>query len=262
MGASMNAPLRVLGWALLLCAVPAWGIALFGGDHAANQTNPPNGAPWKHVANLGAQQASGIYLGKRFILTANHIAVQDLTPVLLNGVTYQRDTSFPDTRIGNDDIRIFRISGNPGLPAMPLIAKTEQEFKRKATVVGWGFGTGTEIANQGWQRNSVRVRRWGTNTTLGRYIDTADGLRLATTFDAGIGSNETSLMLGDSGGGLFIKYKGKWKLAGVSVDNDHVEQALYDKKLDEAGNQPDHAYFVPIKPHRQEIRAIISKASP
>src|SRR5689334_22858050 len=104
----MNAPLRNLCCALLLCSVPAWGIALFGEDHPANQYDPPNGAPWRYVANLGTQTASGIYLGKRFVLTAEHIAVQDLTPVLLDDTSYQRDTSFEPMRIGDDDIRLIR----------------------------------------------------------------------------------------------------------------------------------------------------------
>jgi hypothetical protein len=258
----MKARVRILCSALLLCSVSAFGVALFGGDHPGNQQNPPNGAPWRYVAQLGNQTASGVYLGKRFIITANHVAQQDLTPVLLNGVSYQRDLSFPDTRIGNDDIRLFRIVGNPGLPAMPLIAKKDPEFNRKATVVGCGYGTGTEIAGQGWQRNNARVRRWGTNTTFGRYVETADGIRLATAFNANVGPNETSLMLGDSGGALFIKYAGKWKLAGVAVDNDDVEQALYDRDPAQEGDQPDRAFYVPMKLHRQEIRAIISAAKP
>jgi len=258
----MNAPLRVLSCALLLCSVPAWGIALFGGDHPANQADPPNGAPWRYVANLGTQTASGIYLGKRFILTANHIAEQDLTPILLDGVSYVHDPGFPPMRIGQDDIRLFRILGDPGLPVMPLIAKFESDLNRRATVVGWGFGTGTEIAGQGWQRNSVRVCRWGTNTTFARYFNTADGTRLVTAFNADVGPNEMSLMLGDSGGGLFIKTAGTWKLAGVCVDNDNVEQAFYDKDTTKPGNQPDHAYYVPVKLHRQEIRTVIREAAP
>jgi hypothetical protein len=231
---------------LLLCSVKARGIAVFGGDHPENQT-------WRYVAGLGTLTGSGIYLGKRFILTANHIAVQDLTLVLLNGVSYIRDTSFAPMQIGDDD---------PGMRAMPLIGKFDPDFNRRAIVVGWGFGTGTEITGQGWQRDGSRVRRWGTNTTFARYFDTVDGTRLVTAFNADVGPNEMSLMLGDSGGGLFIRYAATWKLAGVCVDNDDVEQAFYDKDTTKPGNQPDHAYYVPVKLHRQEIRTVIREAVP
>jgi hypothetical protein len=246
--------------ALLLAAFPAWGLALFGGDFAENQAPPPNGSPWAYVARMGTSEATGVYLGKRFVLTANHINL--LSPVLVNGVNYQRDTAFAPRQIGGDDLKLIRILGDPALPGLPLIGSADNELARRCTVIAWGDGTGAAIAGRGWTRNSLRVQRWGLNTTLPQIYPKSGGERLVTAFNANLGRNECSLLLGDSGGALFIKFNGVWKLVGLAVDADNINEAYYDRDPNTAGNQPDRDYYVPIKKHRAEIRQVINAAAP
>jgi hypothetical protein len=245
--------------ALSFAALPATGICLYGDDHPANQTPPPNGAPWRHVARVGAPDGSGVYLGKRFIITANH--VQAIDEVLLDGVTYARDTAFSPRRIGGDDIKLFRIASKPNLPTLPLIAAADNDLVKRCTMIGWGLGTGAPVANQGWNWNDIRKQRWGLNNTLG-ILGNADGFeRLLTAFNFGSASNEASVANTDSGGGLFVKVAGVWKLAGVAVDADS-NGAFYDHDTTKAGNQADRSYFVRIKNHRAQIKKIMAAATP
>ena len=245
--------------ALSLAALPAAAICIFGGDPPANQAAPPNGSPWRHVARVGAPDGSGVYLGKRFIITANH--VQAIDDILLDGVAYTRDTSFPPRRIGGDDIKLIRITTKPNLPALPLIGAADVDLVKRCTMIGWGLGTGTPVANQGWNWNDIRAKRWGLNDTLGILGD-ADGFqRLMTAFNFGTPANEASVANTDSGGGLFIKVAGVWKLAGIAVDADS-NAAFYDHDTTKPGNQPDRSYFVRIKNHRDQIKNVMAAAAP
>jgi hypothetical protein len=247
------------GCALFFAAASALGICLYGGDHEANQSPPPNGAPWRHVARVGAPDGSGVYLGKRFIITANH--VQAIDSVLLDGASYARDTSFEPRRIGGDDIKLFRIATKPELPTLPLIAAADEDLAKRCTIIGWGLGTGAPVANQGWNWNDIRKQRWGLNDTM-RPLGSAEGFeRLMTAFNFGSANNEASVANTDSGGGLFIKVAGVWKLGGIAVDADS-NGAFYDHDTTKPGNQPDRSYFVRIKNHRNQIKKIMADATP
>jgi hypothetical protein len=246
--------------ALLTVPLSAWGLALFGGDFAENQTPPPNGAPWAHVARMGTSEATGVYLGKRFVLTANHVPL--LSPVLLGGVNYQRDPAFAPQQIGGDDLKLIRITGSPTLPVLPLIGPADYEYNRRCTIIAWGYGTGSDFQQRGWSANSLRAQRWGHNLLLPQLYPTSDGERLVTAFNAGQGRNECSLLIGDSGGALFVKFNGVWKLTGLAVDADNLNQALFDRDPAKPGDQPDRDYFVPLKKHRAEIKQIMAQAAP
>ena len=246
---------------LLGCAVcfstTAFGIVLWGGDLAANLKAPTNGAPWNRVAKVGDPSGSGVYLGKRFVITANHVT--GLGPIVLNGVTYDRDTTFPPTQIGSQDLKLIRIVGDPGISGVPLIGPRESEFARRCMVIGWGLGRGEAVPLQGWKWGSTRVQRWGMNNTYPYVIQTPDGPRMATSFDRGWGASEMSLANADSGCGLFIYLGGIWKLAGIGTDVDD-NAAYYDRNLTRAGNQPTRSYYVRIRPNRAAILAIINAA--
>jgi len=245
---------------LLFATAPAWGLALFGGDFAINQAPPKDGAPWAHVVQMGTSEATGVYIEKRFVLTANHINL--LSPVLINGVSYQRDTAFAPRQLGGDDLKLIRIVGTPPLAKLPLIGPNDVEYSRRCTVIAWGDGTGAALAGRGWTRNNIRVKRWGHNTLLPRLYPGPDGERLITAFNTGFGRNECSLLLGDSGGALFVKFGSLWRLVGLAVDADNINDALYDRDPSTDGNQPDRDYYVPIKKHRAEIRQVINAAAP
>lgn len=254
-------PLFVLG--LIALARPALGLIVINADESANRVAPTNGAPWPYVARLDdhfGARASGVYLGNRYVLTANHVD-NDMNNVFLNGVNYAVDTTFTPVAIPNADLRILRIVSDPGLPAIHLAGTTDNTFNQPATMIGWGVGKGTAIPNQGWNWNddSTRFERWGTSTTLNGYkTDPVSGVTfLQTTFDITFGPQTGQLTGGDSGGGLFEMLNGTWTLVGINSDVDTDNEALYDEDPSTPGNQPDHSYFQSVAQYSNQIAAIV-----
>jgi hypothetical protein len=103
----------------------------------------------------------------------------------------------------------------------PLYTKRNERGKQ-AVLIGRGTARGEEIrvgkSLKGWQWGQEdNVRSWGTNTVGGIAVG-AEGVgdTLRFTFDARRSPNEAAISAGDSGGGVFIKDKGAWRLAGVN----------------------------------------------
>ena len=62
--------------------------------------------------------------------------------------------------------------------------------------------------------------RWGTNAIDDRgwlNVGGVDVLGLGTTFDPGVSSDEAQVVVGDSGGAMFVKQAGQWSLAGIII---------------------------------------------
>ena len=241
-------------------AIPAVrAIVLIGGDQPVYRIAPPNGAPWRYVARVGADSGSGVYLGKRFVLTAAHVPYPN--QVEFNGTQYALDTGWGERPINDEDLKLIRIATDPGLPNLKLIGVANNDLGKKCTVIGWGLGNGVPVANQGWQWGLPRTQRWGTNVTLLALLPSEGHQRLATTFDLDAGPSEACLANTDSGGALFQRFEGVWKLAGLAVDTES-NGSFYDHSPDEPGRQPDRSYFVRIKDHRATIKQIMAAAVP
>ena len=168
----MRVPLATL-LALAVLAGPVLGIVVIDPDEKACLAAPPDGAPWNYVARLDTKSgptASGIYLGNRCVLTANHVA-RDVSLVQLNGTNYAVDETFKPVAIEGTDMRVLRIITDPGLPPLPLIGLAESEFEKPCVMIGWGVGKGGAIAGQGWNWGDDRTRRkrWATNSTNAKY---------------------------------------------------------------------------------------------
>ncbi|EDY19783.1 peptidase S1 and S6 chymotrypsin/Hap [Chthoniobacter flavus Ellin428] len=258
--------LQFFVFGLVALARPALGVIVINSDESANRVTPTNGAPWQYVARLDdhfGARASGVYLGNRYVLTANHVD-NDMNNVFLNGVNYAVDTTFIPVAITNADLRIIRIVSDPGLPFLHLASTIDNTFNRPATMIGWGVGRGTAIPNQGWNwgDDSTRFERWGTSATLGNYsTDPVSGFTfLMTTFDITFGPQTGQLTGGDSGGGLFENLNGTWTLVGINSDVDTDNEALYDEDPSTPGNQPDHSYFQTVAQYANQIEAIIGPA--
>lgn len=234
-------------------------IVLIGGDQPLYRVAPANGAPWKYVARVGADSGSGVYLGKRFVLTAAHVPYPN--QVEFNGVQYALDTEWGERQINGDDLKLIRIATDPRLPNLKLIGLANNDLGKKSTLIGWGLGNGAPVANQGWQWGLPRTQRWGNNLTLQTLLPREGRQRLATTFDLAAGASEACLANTDSGGALFQRFAGVWKLAGMAVDTES-NASYYDRSLEEAGHQPDHSYFIRIKDHRATIKQIMAAAAP
>jgi hypothetical protein len=211
------------------------------------------------MENKFGARASGVYIGNRYVLTANHIDA-DINVVHLNGTNYAKDESFQPVVLQGTDLRVMRIMKDPGLPPLPLIGAAESEFNKPCTMIGYGVGKGTEVPNQGWNwgEDPTRLKRWATNTTLARYKTDPQShvTYIQTAFDMAAGPQTGQITGGDSGCGLFENLGGVWKLVGIGADVDVDNKALYDKDPAAPGNQPDHSYFVSVRQFAAQINRI------
>lgn len=255
---------RAFAFVLLAAGFAAWpgrALVFIGGEQPANLQPPPNGAPWDHIAEfIGG--GTGVYLSKRFIITANH--VNKPSSVNINGVNYALDntwTSGGQMQIGGDDIKLIRIATDPGLAKLPLISGINNDLGKACTIIANGVSNGPAVVG-GWQWGQVGKQRWGTNITLPTLGATGEFRRLVTTFDFAYGGKETCIANGDSGGALFQRFDGIWKLAGICVDTETGGSSLYDRDPAKSGNQPDHCYYVRVRKYTPAIRKIIESAAP
>ena len=267
-----------LGGALLETFLPkALALILYGSgptdlNNAQNTTPPANGSPWYNLVQFGQNNASGVYLGNGYVLTANHVSMVD-SGLVINGVSYNRDLSFTPLQITENegttayadsvDLKLIKIFGSPPLPvlqSLPLNFSTT-DVNLTSTIMGWGVGKGSIIPNQGWYwgGDNTRAQRWGTSTTASSSSTaTYSGYQydaLRTYFYRAYGSTTAEIAIGDSGGGLFQKFSNTWKLSGITTT---VLQYLsgaaqYDGILG-GSDQPDAAEFVRISRYGYLLR--------
>ncbi|MDB6154019.1 MAG: Trypsin [Chthoniobacteraceae bacterium] len=240
---------------LLAGVARSQAVIVFGSTESDNLIAPLNGAPWKYVARLDENNASGVYLGNGFLLTANHVSVP--ATALINGGTYLIDSSYAPFQIGGADIKLLRILGDPQLAPLSLIEPGATGLNKASTIIGWGVGKGSEVANQGWNwsDNSSRAERWGSNTTLSDYYVSNNQSYLLTSFDRFQGNEEAAVTIGDSGSALFQKFGTQWELAGITSSVETGGQSLYDHDPLKLLDQPDHNFFIPIALYRDSILA-------
>lgn len=215
-------------------ASSARGVIISTGDGTGNTTAPGDDPGWANVGwrGTGLGGGSAVYLGDRWVLTANHVGANN---VFLNGNTYLYDgtTSIRiqnPTGMGltmNTDLRLFRITTDPGLPTLTISASAPSNGStavmigagrnRAASTTTWGSLTGYS-----WLES--RSMRWGQNVILDNAATTpsyghGDVLSLVTEFNTGGSAiaDEAQGSLGDSGGALFYKNGLQWELAGIMV---------------------------------------------
>lgn len=200
-------------------------------NNAFNTSAPANGAPWSNVAQQerlvsGSPivDSSAVYIGNGYVLTAAH--TYGPTSVILDGVAYSVDSSFPAISLAPIDVRLYKILNPPALPLVSLPDTADNDLGTACTMIGWGKGKGAIVTGKGWQwgDDSTKTKRWGTNTTQGStaaisYL-TYSYNAAYTLFNASAnvnqaGQTEASAATSDSGGGLFQQFSGTWKLAGL-----------------------------------------------
>lgn len=249
-----------------MCAHPARALIVFDTgtdtDNAFNTTAPGNGAPWQYVAEVTntdvSTNASAVYLGNDFLITANHVNLT--SSVLLNGTSYAIDNTYTPLQLGSADLKLFKITGDPGLASLQLTGTLDNDLNMSSTMVGWGVGKGSVIAGNGWTwgDDSTRAQRWGSNVTLSTLALSGGVLYLQTAFDSGLGSNVASATLGDSGSALFQNFGGTWKLAGIYVGLDPgAGGASYYAGSPNNLSGMDYSYAIEIKPYSDAILADI-----
>ena len=221
------------------CRVPELAVAVWAtmlslravifqgtGDPTHNTTAPTGtlaGSGWQWQGGWGG--LSGTPVAPDFFLTAGHVGGGTGQMFQLNGQNYLAIAAYTAPGV---DLRLWRVAGTfPGFA--PLYTGTA-EVGKGVTVFGYGTQRGDPIIvdgkTKGWGWGPVdALQRWGTNTIAfvlnasGRIIVNEapqPGDQLACTFDAGAGGDEATLSAGDSGGGVFVRDGGTWKLAGIN----------------------------------------------
>ncbi len=245
-------------------------------DPANSATYPTGealGVPWQYLICYGQGNASGVYIGNGYLLTAWHVTDADAgTPLQINGTTHTRDMSFASVPIvfpaehGGHvvDLKVQRLATDPSLATLPILPSATEDLSSPVVACAWGEGKGTLVENQGWYWGSgTRAFRWGTNTTYPivspATYDIGAGVpmnyeTLPTTFETNKGSSEFQCTMGDSGSGLFQKSGSTWYLSGITTTVSVNGSAFYDRDLGTFGNQGDSSFFVRLKNYAWVLR--------
>jgi len=253
----------------------------------ARTIDDPTADLWNHVVQIRkpdgtSPDASGVYLGNGFILTANHVTG---SRYFIEGTEYAVDTSYNGTgskRVTNSqgeglDLKLVKIQSPPALDAIQMMNSTQSALSSYSLYIGWGVGKGTpqttDPANQGWTWGSEAAtanKRWGRNLTLGSnynemsnpntYLETQFN-RTAFASPAAYNDDVFSLTIGDSGGGLFQYVDSQWMLAGIGTDVSTLWSSYYDRNTGSSGDQPDSSYFVSMPAHSQDVLNAIPEPS-
>lgn len=213
--------------------LPGAHALILGGAVASQEAAPADDPGWANVVTVNS--SSGVYLGNGWMLTAAHVGSGSVT---VGATTYNVQPGStvrlkrPDAS-GPTDLVMFRLAGDPGLPALTLIGGTLPDATQ-VTMVGCGRRRGAAVNYDfDWNAGAAEpifvgyawaesAKGWGRNRT-NSVVDVAyddNVVRLyETVFDDGpeAEADEAQGALHDSGGGLFVKEGGNWLLAGIML---------------------------------------------
>lgn len=229
---------------VLFVSTRADAVILFGS--ATRNTSAPtgtlSGSGWQFQGQFAG--FLGTPISSKYFITAQHIGGSVGQDFQYDGNTYFTDQA---VNIPNTDLRLWRISGTfPTWAPLYDPAVDGSERKKSLVVIGRGTQRGDPVYApavpvepepipnpdnpvlnrdlgptgqrlRGWRWGiEDRVQAWGQNV-IADVFDTDDfGRLLYFTFDQDGGPNEAHLSAGDSGGAVFIKSGGVWKLAGIN----------------------------------------------
>ena len=202
--------------ALFAFASLAKGVILYRTDDPAANTTEPSGSlagsGWQYEGNFG--NFLGTAIAPHYFVTAKHLG-SGPTQFFYHGVNYAIVRSFADS---GSDLRIFEVEGT--LPIYAPLYTRRDEVGQHLVVIGRGTRRGArrEVNGQlrGWEYGPAdTVQRWGENE-VARIVRGA----LYALFDQAGLPQESHLSAGDSGGAVFLKDGGAWKLAGINSDVD------------------------------------------
>ncbi len=238
-------------------------VIIASGDGTGNTSAPADDPGW---ANVGLRLGlSAVYLGNRWVLTANHVGSGD---VVFGGTSYSAVAN-SKVRMSNAnatlaDLIVFKIQTDPGLPAL-TIASSTPSVNKSVTMIGHGRNRGTAtswMGVSGWEWGPGQTMRWGTNHVSDNsvFVSNLNTQAFATTFDDLSGPSaddpEVQAATGDSGGAVFAKSGNNWLLVGTLfaiapfVDQP-AQTALF-------GNL---TYSVDLASYRSQIQAVIDQPS-
>ena len=251
---------------------------------SANMTAPADDPGWNNVGAIWI--GAGVYLGYGWVLTANHIGSG--AGITLGGVTYTMapGTGHQLTNAGASgkstftDLYMFQLQGAlPNLPAIRIassapangdtvtmigrgsIQEANRTFWNVDTSAGpvgpwvWTETTAASANYAGYKTIGGGTMRWGTNVIDDNdwVLDGYDFFALGTTFDPGVSNNEAQVVVGDSGGAVFVKQAGEWSLAGIIIAT-----GVFPDQPGVAGTAVygNASYFADLSYYRPQIMAL------
>lgn len=196
-------------------------------DYNDVAVNPPtgrltnSGVQW--LGNLG--DTTGTPISPHHFLSANHIGFGSPATFVYQGVTYTTVDSF---KVPGADLLVWEVSGT--FPTYAPLFETGGgvELGRHLVVYGGGTDRGADYVYgtfRGWKWGAPGGgrKRWGENIVADLLNISGFGDQIYATFDAGaagLGPYECHLSDRDSGGPVFIREAGVWKLAAVNFSVD------------------------------------------
>jgi hypothetical protein len=286
-------------------------IALMGGD-AANAVVVSGGwvtdnnvAPvavddvtWSNVGIRGI--GTGVYLGNRWVLTANHVGPGPIT--LTNGTTYQMAPGTGQQLVNKlvsgsttpTDLFLYQLTTDPGLPWVNLattfsvndVVLMVGAGKQRGNGAFWTINpstipyTWTPVTSgyydaAGYNLLSTRAMGWGLNVIAEPSTVTVGGLAVSAMktgfvyprFSAPYDGYEGQATTGDSGGPVFRLNGSSWELAGIMVGASDPFSGQPDAVLlgfDAGGilSPYSETYIADLSVYRDQIVAITAVPEP
>jgi hypothetical protein len=249
----------------ILLPAPAGAILVDAPDDERHTRAPDPDPGWGHVGRRGG--TSAVYLGEGWVLTARHSGVG---PFLL-GETSHPAVPGSAVQIGaldgsgtKADLVLFRVDPAPPLPRLTLL-RSPPAVGNRVILVGFGSGRGKElefrgIPGFGW--SPPHTRRWGSNRVSAQRVEVVGPSSLTRCFQmdfSRVGTeDEAQATVGDSGGAVFAKQDGEWRLAGVLLSiGTHSDQPPSSSVYGNFTNAADLSYY-----RRQILRTLRGHTRP
>lgn len=221
-------------------------IVIQGATDSSYNTAEPSGpfqdSGWEYQGNWGA--FLGTAVSSNYFITAKHVGGAINDSFTYQGVAYTA-TDYVDHPESSVDLRLWKVAGN--FPSWATICAHWQHHREVAIAFGRGSIKGTAVTNtvsppyitfseqRGWQHASGGGhKRWGQSYIVSggsdpEWFSVTDfwGFHMYYENDPILlNTNEFSLALGDSGGGLFVRDRFKWRLRGIAIGNEYSEFRL------------------------------------
>lgn len=284
---------------LALMVVQTAEAVVVSGGWVTDNNQAPLGPSHETWANVGVRGiGSGVYLGNRWVLTANHVGGGDIT--LTNGTTYQMAAGSGRQLVNvlnsgsttPADLFLYQLTADPGLPWVNLAteflvndwvlmvgagkqrgAGTYWEVNSSTNPWTWTPVTSGSYNIEGYTLLNSREMSWGLNVIADSGTAVVDGVAvaamrtdfLAPQFSGDLAGYEGQTTTGDSGGPVFRWTGSDWQLAGVMVGASLAYSGQPDSVLLGADPTLDvysETYIADLTKYRDQIVAITAVPEP